>query len=63
MVVLAQIKEESNNALGRRYQRILCLLNVTEMGRSMGSLCKTKVVRHMVSSKNQKPSSPGIPKI
>lgn len=49
--------------LGRRYERILCCLNTTEMGRSMWPLCKTKLVKHMVSSKNQKPNSLGIPKI
>jgi len=63
MMLLAYIKEESNNVLGRRYHRILCLLSITEMSRSVGSLSKTKVVRYMVSSKNQKPGSPGIPKM
>lgn len=57
------VNQRKVNSIGRRYQRILCPLNITEMGRSMGSLCEAKTTKQVVSSKNQKPSSPGISKL
>lgn len=57
------VDQRKVNLIGRRYQRILCPLNITETGRSMGSLCEAKITKQVVSSKNQKPSSPGISKL